>query len=221
VSVLPDAVRILRFTWAERMVHRTTASLMLCCLVTAAILYNGSLSIPLGHRHLIALVHVYCGAALPVPMLLGLLSRAYRADLSRLNRFTRSDWHWLRSRTPRDASIVVGKFNAGQKLNSWLSCGAILVLLGTGVIMYFVGLAPLAWRTGATFVHDWFALGIGLLVCGHIVKAVADAEARRGMRRGSVDAQWALAEHPEWARERLGGSPRGEPKQPGIQAGDP
>ena len=206
MSALSGGVRILRFTWAERMVHRATAGLMLACLLTAAILYNGSLSIRVGHRHLVELVHVYCGMALPVPMVLGLLSRAYRADLSRLNRFTRSDWHWLRPRTRRDDTIVIGKFNAGQKLNAWLSCASILVLLGTGVIMYFVGLAPLAWRTGATFVHDWFALGVGLLVFGHIYKAVRDAEARRGMRRGSVDARWAITEHPGWAQEHVGGS---------------
>jgi formate dehydrogenase subunit gamma len=192
------------------MVHRCTAGLMLVCIATAAILYNGSLSMRFGHRHLVELVHVYCGMALPVPMLLGLLSQAYRVDLSRLNRFTRSDLRWLRSRTRRAVASAVGKFNAGQKLNAWLSCGATLVLFGTGILMYFVGLSPLAWRTGATFVHDWFALGVGLLVCGHVYKATRDAEARRGMRRGSVDARWALAEHPAWAKQHLAGAPPAE-----------
>lgn len=201
---LLGGVRILRFTWAERMVHRATAGLMLVCIGTAAILYNGDLSIRVGHRQLVELVHVWCGLALPLPMLLGLLSRAYRADLSRLNRFTRTDWRWLRSRKRRDVTSKVGKFNAGQKLNACLSGGAILVLFGTGVIMFFVGLAPLGWRTGATFVHDWFALGVGLLIAGHIYKASRDAEARRGMRRGSVDARWAAAEHPAWAEQHRG-----------------
>lgn len=203
---LLGGVRILRFTWAERMVHWTTAGLMLVCIVTAAILYNGNLSIRFGHRHLVVLVHVYCGLALPLPLLFGLLSRAYRADLSRLNRFTRADWRWLRSRKRRDVTGKVGKFNAGQKLNACLSGGAILVLFGTGVIMFFIGLAPLGWRTGATFVHDWFALGVGLLTVGHIYKASRDGEARRGMRRGSVDARWAAAEHPAWAEQHRGAS---------------
>lgn len=210
-QALLGTVRILRFTWAERIVHRATAVLMLACIVTAAILYNGSLSIRVGHRHLVELVHVYCGIALPLPMLLGVLSRAYRADLSRLNRFTRADWRWLRSRTRRDATSAVGKFNAGQKLNACLSCGAILVLFGTGIIMFFVSLAPLGWRTGATFVHDWFALGVGLLVVGHIYKAARDTEARRGMRRGSVDARWAAANHPAWAEEHWGDATPAEP----------
>jgi formate dehydrogenase subunit gamma len=197
--------RLLRFTRAERVVHRITAVLMIVCILTAAILYIGSLSIAVGHRHVVELVHVYCGYALPVPMLLGLASPAYRDDLSRLKRFGGPDWRWLRSRSSRDGRIAVAKFNAGQKLNAWLSCGAILVLLGSGLLMYFTGLAPLAWRTGATFVHDWFALGVGLLVIGHVYFAIFDPEARRGMRTGSVDAEWARAEHAKWAREMTPG----------------
>jgi len=75
------------------------------------------------------------------------------------------------------------------------------VLLGTGVLMHFTQVAPLAWRTGATFVHDWFALGLGLLVFGHIGFAIKDPEARRGMRTGRVSATWARAEHAAWATE--------------------
>jgi formate dehydrogenase subunit gamma len=64
--------------------------------------------------------------------------------------------------------------------------------------MYFPELARLSWRTGATLVHDWFALGLGLLVVGHIGEAVRDAEARRGMRTGVVRRDWALREHRDW-----------------------
>jgi formate dehydrogenase subunit gamma len=183
------------------MIHRTTAILMTTCILTAAILYNGSLSVPIGHRHLVELIHVYCGFALPIPMLLGILSFAYRADLRRLGRFTPADRRWLRSRTRRHGTITVGKFNAGQKLNASLASGSILVLLGTGVLMYFVWLAPLSWRSGATFVHDWFALAIGLLVVGHVIFALKDPEARRGMRTGSVSRSWARTEHAGWLHD--------------------
>lgn len=192
---------LLRFSRAERIVHRTTAILMITCIGTAAILYNGSLAIGIGHRRWVELVHVYSGFALPVPMVIGVVSVAYRADLRRLNRFTRTDWHWLRSRRRRDGSIRVGKFNAGQKLNSSLTAGSVLVLLGTGTIMWFPDLTRLTWRTGATFVHDWFALGLGLLVLGHIFFAFNDPEARRGMRHGRVSARWAHDEHRAWADE--------------------
>jgi len=183
------------------MVHRTTAILMTTCILTAAVLYNGAIAVQVGHRHLVELIHVYCGFALPVPMLLGLLSLAYRADLRRLGRFTPADRRWLRSRTRRDGTITVGKFNAGQKLNASLACGSILVLLGTGVLMYFVRLAPLPWRSGATFVHDWFALALGLLLVGHVIFALKDPEARRGMRTGSVSRSWARTEHAGWLHD--------------------
>ena len=195
-----------RFSRAERMIHRTTAILMTVCILTAAVLYNGSIAVPVGHRHLIELIHVYCGFALPIPMLLGILSFAYRADLRRLGRFTPADRRWLRSRTRRDGTITVGKFNAGQKLNASLSSGSILVLLGTGVLMYFVGLAPLPWRSGATFVHDWFSLALGLLVVGHVIFALKDPEARRGMRTGSVSRAWARIEHAGWLHDLESGA---------------
>ena len=190
-----------RFSRAERMIHRTTAILMTVCILTAAVLYNGSIAIAVGHRHLVELIHVYCGFALPVPMLLGILSFAYRADLRRLGRFTPADYRWLRTRARRDGTITVGKFNAGQKLNAALVPGSILVLLGTGVLMYFVRLAPLSYRSGATFVHDWFSLALGLLVVGHVIFALKDPEARRGMRTGSVSRAWARIEHAGWLHD--------------------
>ena len=190
-----------RFALAERLVHRLVAILMGTCLVTAAILYNGSLMLAVGHRHLVELVHVGSGLALPVPMLVGAASAAYRSDVRRLNRFTPADWRWLRTRSRRDGAIPVGKFNAGQKINAWLVAGATGVLLGTGAVMYWTGLVRLSRRSGATFVHDWFALGLGLLVIGHIAYALKDPEARRGMHTGRVSSRWARAEHGAWADE--------------------
>jgi formate dehydrogenase subunit gamma len=195
------AASVPRFSRAERLIHRATAILMTVCILTAAVLYNGFLAVPVGHRHLVELIHVYCGFALPVPLLLGLGSFAYRADLRRLGRFTDADRRWLRTRTRRDGTIPVGKFNAGQKLNASLASGSILVLLGTGVLMYFVRLAPLPWRSGATLMHDWFSLALGLLVIGHVLFALKDPEARRGMRTGSVSRAWARREHAGWLHD--------------------
>jgi formate dehydrogenase subunit gamma len=192
---------VARFSPGERWTHRATGLLMGTCLLTAFVLYYGPISLAIGHRHTVELIHVWAGYALPVPLLLGLASSAYRADLRVLNRFSREDWRWLRSKNRRDGSFAVGKFNAGQKLNSALSGGAIVVLLATGTLMYFPDLARLSWRTGATFVHDWFALGLGLLVIGHISYAVRDPGSRRGMRSGSVTTTWARTHHAAWLEE--------------------
>ena len=201
---MPEPVDLDRFARAERLVHRAVAVLMVVCIVTAAILYNGALMMAVGHRHVVETIHVWCGFALPVPLLLGAASKAYRTDLGLLNRFTPADWRLLRSRSRRDGTIAVGKFNAGQKINSWLVAGSTGVLLGTGVLLNWPDLVRLSWRAGATFVHDWFALGLGLLVVGHVVYAMRDPEARRGMRTGRVSRRWARAEHRAWADEVTG-----------------
>ena len=204
------------FAPAERLVHRLVAILMGICLVTAAILYNGSLMMAVGHRHLVEQVHVWSGLALPVPMLVGALSAAYRSDVRRLNRFTPADWRWLRSRTRRDGTIPVGKFNAGQKVNAWLVAGSTGVLLGTGVVMYWTGLVRLSWRSGATFVHDWFALGLGLLVIGHIAYAVqGPGGPPRHAHRARSRPRWAR--EPSTARGRDRAVERAEPGSVGTR----
>jgi formate dehydrogenase subunit gamma len=187
-----------RFSAAERWVHRTTAALMAVCVATAAVLYIGPLSIAVGRRHLVEYVHVYSGIALPVPLVLGWLSASLRRDAGLLNRLTRDDWRWLGSRRRRDGRIVVGKFNAGQKLNAAFTVGSILVMLGTGVVMRYANGWPVHYRTGATFVHDWLAYGIVAVLAGHLYFAARDPQARRGMRTGRVRRDWARREHAGW-----------------------
>lgn len=198
--------RIERFTRAERCVHWATTALMLILIATGAILYNDQLAIYTGHRQFIALVHLYCGFALPIPMAAGVFSKAYRADIRRLNRHTEQDRLWLRRGGWKQGhaeqhGLRVGKFNAGQKLNSAFLCGAILVMAGTGTLMWFQNLAGVSERTGATFVHDWLALAIGFVIIGHVWFAINDRHARDGMRHGTVPRSWAEQEHPLWAEE--------------------
>ncbi|BCK72283.1 formate dehydrogenase subunit gamma [Streptomyces libani subsp. rufus] len=193
--------RVPRFTRAEHRVHRATATLMAVCVLTAGCLYLPFLAELVGRRALMVTVHEWSGILLPVPLLLGLGSRALRTDLTRLNRYGPHDRQWLRAALRRRGGRPAGKFNAGQKLYAAWIAGAVLVMLGTGLLMWFTDLAPLVWRTGATFVHDWLALAVVLVIAGHVWKAFGDPESRRGLRTGSVDAQWARREHPLWEHE--------------------
>ncbi|MDJ0383635.1 cytochrome b/b6 domain-containing protein [Streptomyces sp. G-G2] len=192
--------RVRRFGRAQRWVHRSTGLLMGLCVASAACLYLSPLAELVGRRHLVVTVHEWSGLLLPAPFLLGLVSQAFRGDVRRLNRFGPHDTVWLRAALRRDrlSRRPAGKFNAGQKVYaSWLA-GAVLVMLGTGLLMWVTGFAPLHWRTAATFVHDWLALTLGVVLGAHIGKALADPESRRGMRTGSVDRAWAEREHPLW-----------------------
>ena len=193
--------RVRRFTPAERWIHRTTAALLGVCVVSAACLYVPALAQLVGRRALVVTVHEWTGILTPVPALVGLASRAFRADLGFLNRFGPHDRVWLRAaprREKRRAVRPAGRFNAGHKVYAAWIAGASLVMLGTGLLMWFTHLTPIQWRTSATFVHDWLALSIGIVLAGHIGMALGDPEARRGLRTGEVSREWAEREHPLW-----------------------
>src|SRR5579875_1981551 len=118
----PAALR--RFDLVERLVHWVNAGLFLSLILTGALLYIAPFGALVGRRALVEDIHVYCGLALPVPLIVGVSGpwgRSLRADLRRFNRWTRSDRIWLgaltRSRSERTAAlrkVEVGKFNAGQ-----------------------------------------------------------------------------------------------------------
>ncbi|MEV0175514.1 cytochrome b/b6 domain-containing protein [Streptomyces sp. NPDC050803] len=201
----PDSAdRVRRFSTAERMVHRATGYLMLVCLVSAACLYIGPLALLVGRRHLMITVHEWSGILLPLPFLLGLFSAEFRADLRRLNRFAPYDRQWLRAvrkRRRAPEARPAGKFNAGQKIYAGSIAGAVLVMMFTGLLMWFMGLLPFISRTSAIFVHDVLAWAITFAVLGHMYKASEDPETRLGMRTGHVSRSWAQRYHSRWLGE--------------------
>jgi formate dehydrogenase subunit gamma len=169
--VTSPSERLPRFTAAERWTHRSIAALFFILIATAAVLYLPQLSVLIGNRLLIRDIHIIAGVLLPLPIVFALLFAAFRADMRRLNRFTKSDWIWLRSSDgragrPPVGPLPVGKFNAGQKLNSAFTLGAVIVMFATGMIMWQNGPFPDDIRTGATFVHDWLTLVIVIVLAG-------------------------------------------------------
>ena len=195
--------RLVRFDKAERTLHWVNATLFLTVMGTAAILYIGPLSAAVGRRELIRTIHVWCGIALPVPILItvaGRWGKGFRADVNRLNRWTQDDRRWFRS-MGRDPYVRLGKFNPGQKLNASFVAGVIVVMLATGSIMKWFGYFPVDWRTGATFVHDWVAIALFVVVVGHIGIAFSDPDSLGSMLKGTIDARWAREHRPRWYEE--------------------
>lgn len=194
------ACGIRRFDGVERAAHWATAALVLVLVVTGVILYVPALSLAVGRRLLIEDLHVFAGVAVFVPLgcaLAGPWGRALRADLSSMGRLSTAERAWLRS-LGRRGRAGVGKFNPGQKLNTVTVGGLLTVLLGTGVILRWGNALAVSWRTGATFVHDWFALAAVVLVTGHIVFALSHPAALRAMVTGRVTAAWRARHAPAW-----------------------
>jgi formate dehydrogenase subunit gamma len=216
-SDVPARARLQRFDGAEMALHWVNAGLFLVLIVTAAILYVGQLSALVGRRELIRYLHVVTGLALPFPLLaarLGPWRHGFVADVRALARFDDDDRRWLRR--PRKAKDVrMGKFHPGQKLNAAFTLGAIIVMLATGSIMHWFRFFPIDWRTGATFVHDWLALALAIVIAGHLKMALADPDARRGMSQGWVPTIWARRHRPKWYEEMTGHAAQpGRPEPP-------
>lgn len=193
---------LLRFDRVERTLHWVNASLFGTLMLTGAALYAGPVSVLVGNREVVRTLHVWSGLALPLPLLLAVASRRgarLRTDLRRLNRWDRGDGRWFRRRNR--STVRLGKFNPGQKLNAAFIAGAGVVMLATGSIMHWFEPFPIDWRTGATFVHDWFAIGIWIAVIGHILFAVRDGDALDSMIGGEVPADWARKKAPRWYEE--------------------
>jgi formate dehydrogenase subunit gamma len=204
-AALPPDTPIRRFDRVERNAHWVNAALFGIVMLTGSVLYIGQLSAIVGNREIVRTIHVYCGLAIPVAFLVAYLprwGRAMRIDFGRINRWTRDDKRWFRT-LGRDRTVRVAKFNAGQKANAAFVVAAALIMAATGSIMKWFEPFPIDIRTGATFVHDWFAFFIWLSVIGHLWFAFADGEALRGMWHGTVTARWAKAKRPDWYAEQV------------------
>ena len=203
---------VVRFDRTTRVLHWTNAALFLLLILTGFTLYWGPLSTAVGRRVLVKDVHVVSGLLLPVPLVLAYAGRwreGLRRDVRRLARWSVDDRRWLLS-LGRRSRARTGKFNAGQKLNAIFVLGTIPVMLASGAIMRWFEPFPLDWRTGATFVHDWTAIALLVVVVGHIAKALAEPVALRAMVRGRVPARHVERHHPRWWHE-LGGGPGTSP----------
>ncbi|MSO87437.1 MAG: formate dehydrogenase [Acidimicrobiia bacterium] len=198
-----DANEVVRFDRVERWLHWSNASLFLVLLATGMTLYIPALSSLVGRRVLLKDIHVISGLLLPLPLLAayaGSWRGGLRRDVRRLSRWSVEDRRWLTS-GGRRGHATMGKFNAGQKLNAIFVAGCIPLLFVTGSIMKWFNPFPLAWRTGATFVHDWLAIALVAVITVHILKALSDPVALRAMRRGTVPRAVVVRHHPRWAAE--------------------
>ncbi len=203
--------RVRRFDGVERATHWLTALLVLTVSVTGVILYIPSLSVAVGRRLLIEDIHVYAGIAIFFPLVAavaGPWGRQLRTDLKSMNRFSRPELRWLRT-LGRSGRESIGKFNPGQKLNTFGIGSLLTVLLVTGLILRWGNFFAVSWRTGATFVHDWFALAVIVVVVGHILFAITHPPALRSMVTGTVRSSWLSRHAPAWRVEAPGAGAAG------------
>lgn len=95
-------------------------------------------------------------------------------------------------------------YNAGEKVNSLLTIATALMLIISGIIMWFPQFFPQGIVYWSYPIHN---IGFGLsaaVVIGHIYLSVGHPNSRpsmRGITKGDVDAEYAKAHHGRWYDE--------------------
>jgi formate dehydrogenase beta subunit/formate dehydrogenase gamma subunit len=139
-------------------------------------------------------------------------------------RMEQQDWGWLGpkaidyfKRGSEDPNV--GKYNGGQKLFFYLVALLALVLLATGLVLWFPRelarpLPGLSW-----VLHDGGFILFAAAIVVHIYLGTAALPGTfRSMTRGTVTKAWARLHHPRWYRDVTGR--RGDTAQTPAKADD-
>ncbi|HEY3227389.1 MAG TPA: formate dehydrogenase subunit beta [Planctomycetota bacterium] len=97
-----------------------------------------------------------------------------------------------------------GRFNAGQKITFWIQVLAGVVLLASGIPIWFPEEFSRGLRLWAIVVHSSAAVIAILSLVAHIHMAVfVTRGGLRAMTEGKVTEDWARHHHGKWAEEKL------------------
>jgi formate dehydrogenase subunit gamma len=198
------AARLARFTFYERLVHWLAALAFLYAALTGLALWSRKLwwlAAVFGGGETVRAWHPWGGVAFA--LVLGAMfsrwARLMRLDrddrrwLAKAHRYAKHDEAWL----PES-----GKFNAGQKLLFWLQVAAALLLLASGVVLWFPESMSRPLRLTAVVLHSTTAvLSMALIVLHVYMGTAAVPGAFRAMVRGWVTPKWAEHHHAKWYRE--------------------
>lgn len=195
---------LVRFVLRERLTHWCVAASFIYAAISGLTLWTPALfgwAGALGGGEAVRAAHPWSGIAFG-----GLLS-VMVAAWARSMWLDREDWRWLaRARdyaTHRDDGLPeAGRFNAGQKLLFWSQAAGAVVLVVTGVVLWWPASMPRTLRIAAILLHPVVGI-IGIVgIMVHIYMATAATPGSlRAMISGSVSPRWAASHHPKWNRE--------------------
>jgi formate dehydrogenase subunit gamma len=84
----------------------------------------------------------------------------------------------------------------------WMQWSFGVLLLVSGVVLWFPEVMPRTLRLAAVLIHPLAAIGaIGGIILHVYMGTAAVPGALRSMVRGWVSDRWAAAHHPKWHRE--------------------
>jgi formate dehydrogenase beta subunit/formate dehydrogenase gamma subunit len=196
---------IVRYTLGERLLHWTVAGTFVYLALTGLGLFSPRLSwllVVLGGGETARAWHPIIGCVF-VAAVLVLLVRWLR-DL----KITPQDRVWLRRARDylagREEGVPPsGRFNAGQKLLFWIQATLGLVLLASGIPVWFPESFARSLRLAALFVHAAAGAAAILSLVPHLYMVFSTAGSLRAMVEGKVSEEWARRHHGAWLDEKL------------------
>lgn len=195
----PPELYLKRFSRTERALHWVHAAAFFVLLGSGLVLYLPRLSELVSRRPLVKAVHIYTALAWLVALVLVVVvgdRRGVRRTLAELDSFDGDDRRWLAGRRAPQ-----GRFNAGQKINFWLTAAFAVLFAVSGFLLWY-GERDTRFRFASTILlHDGLMYVSLVLLVGHLYLAVIHPTTRhalRGMTLGAVSVEWASEHHSKW-----------------------
>lgn len=200
----PHAGQIQRYTFGERLMHWTTGLTYLYCLCTGLAFYTPYLywlAYMLGGGPTTRFWHPIVGVIFMVGTIW--MSSMWRRDME----ITADDKRWLDNTeayiTNDEAHTPpADRFNGGQKLFYWLMLYGAILLLISGVVMWFPEYIPrqYAWlRQTAILLHEIAALAtIGGFIIHVYMGVFMVPRSMTAITTGYVTRAWAWTHHRLW-----------------------
>jgi formate dehydrogenase subunit gamma len=204
--LIPEPQEITRYSLIDRIVHWEVAITFIALLLSGmALAYPrlAWLSGLFGGGQTMRAAHPWIGVAFSVGVVAMLV--LWARDM----RFRRGDGAWMRKvgQYAREghSGLDVGRYNAGQKTYYWVVIVASLILLLTGIPLWYPSLLSAGWNQWARLVHHAAYL---VMVAGFIIHVYMSTALLPGtmtaMTTGKVSRRWAAWHHPRWYREQVG-----------------
>jgi formate dehydrogenase subunit gamma len=201
---------ILRYTFRERMVHWLAAFSYIYLLLTGLAFWSPWLfwiAVLLGGAPVSRMLHPWIGLLFFVAVLQMYFLWASQMGVTDVDRaWFRSVNHYIRNED--EEMPPAGRYNAGQKSLFWgfVLCGVLLLL--SGIVLWFPEDIPwsLRWlRYIAVLVHASSALlTIGLFMIHIYMGVFAERGALDSVIHGDVTEDFAKRYHPGWYKEVTG-----------------
>jgi formate dehydrogenase subunit gamma len=193
--------RIVRYTLRERVMHWLAGFTYLYLLVSGLAFFAPQLfwmASILGGGPAARFWHPWFGLAFTLVMVW--MHRTWRAEM----RINETDRRWINQISKyienRDEEVPPAeRFNAGQKQFYWVMLGAAILLLLSGLAMWFPEYTPRSLRPAAVVIHEVAALvTIGAFIIHVYMGLFMVPGGFTAIVHGYVSPQWARMHHRLW-----------------------